>query len=59
MGMSLMNVGLLMILVVVVGMVFKCYVVKLVEWFGYWCVLMVNIVLVGLVMVSFIVMIFG
>jgi len=56
MGMSPMNAGLLMIPVAAAGMVSKRYAVKLVERFGYRRVLMVNTVLVGLAMASFIFM---
>jgi len=59
MGMSPMNAGLLMIPVAAAGMLSKRYAVKLVERFGYRRVLMVNTVLVGLAMASFIFMVPG
>ncbi|MCD7100035.1 multidrug transporter subunit MdtD [Stenotrophomonas sp. MMGLT7] len=52
-GMSPMNAGLMMIPVALAGMASKRAAVKLVERFGYRRVLMVNTVLVGIAMASF------
>jgi len=55
-GLGPMNAGLMMVPVAAAGMVSKQLAVKLVERFGYRRVLMVNTVLVGLAMASFILM---
>jgi predicted MFS family arabinose efflux permease len=55
-GLGPMNAGLMMVPVAAAGMVSKKLAVKLVERYGYRRVLMVNTVLVGLAMASFILM---
>ncbi len=55
-GLGPMHAGLMMVPVAAAGMVSKQLAVKLVERFGYRRVLMVNTVLVGLAMASFILM---
>jgi EmrB/QacA subfamily drug resistance transporter len=58
-GMSPMNAGLMMVPVALAGMVSKRGAVKLVSRFGYRRVLMINTVLVGLMMASFVLVVPG
>lgn len=49
----------MMVLVVVVGMVVKLLGIWVIKYYGYWCMFFVNMVMVGLMMVSFVVMMFN